>query len=515
MATFTVNNNNDSGLGSLRQAIADANAATGLDTIEFADNLNGQTITLTSGELEITDELIINGLGSDFLALSGNNTDRIFLIDDGDASNQIDVKIDGLTITEGTNDEGAAILTRENLDLLNSSISGNAGTGISSSSGVNLNIINSDIANNAGTGISASETILTILNSAIANNLGSAIEGINILWEITGSTISDNSEGGISGFNGNFTLSDTIIANNGDHGITGDRVNFTIENSIISGNTTTDSGGGISGGSSSFIGTINNSQIINNTADSDGDGNGNGGGLNLPIGGVSITLTNTIIAGNFDNSPAGSELNPDLAGSSFVSNGFNFIGDITGLQNSDTFTAIGDLFGTKDNPLELSNLIEGTTGNDSLVGTVGINRIEGGDGNDTLLIQGDMGVLLGGANQDSLLGSSGDDTLNGGSGDDTLSGNTGRDFLIGGAGSDRFLLASGFTMDSDIILDYQDGVDRLVLTDGLSFADLTINQGVDNTTITETATNQILAILNNIEANNIDQDDFELNQISS
>ena len=511
MATFTVNNNNDSGLGSLRQAIIDANAATGLDTIEFADNLSGQTITLTSGELQITDHLTINGLGADFLTLSGNNTDRVLLIDDGDVSNQIDVTIDGLTITEGTNDEAAAIFTLENLDLLNSSISGNAGTGISSSSGVNLTIINSDIANNAGTGISAPETILTILNSTIANNLALGIDGINIKWEITGSTISENSSGGISAFNGNFILSDSIISDNKGHGITGDRVNFAIDNSLITGNTTTDSGGGISGGSYSFVGTINNSQIINNTADSDGDGKGNGGGVNLPIGGVSVTLTNTIIADNFDNSPVDSEQNPDLSGSGLVSNGFNFIGDITGLQDPNTFTALGDLFGTSDNPLKLSSLLEGTAGNDSLVATVEIDRIEGGDGNDTLLNQGDISVLLGEANRDSLLGSTGDDTLNGGSGNDTLNGGSGSDVLIGGAGSDRFWLVPGVTVDSDIISDYQDGIDRLVLTDGLSVDDLTISQNGDNTAITETATNQTLAILNGVDANNISQDDFELN----
>ena len=47
MATFTVTNSNDSGSGSLRQAIADANAAAGADSIEFAAAFTGQTIALT------------------------------------------------------------------------------------------------------------------------------------------------------------------------------------------------------------------------------------------------------------------------------------------------------------------------------------------------------------------------------------------------------------------------------------------------------------------------------------
>lgn len=45
-ATLIVTNANDSGPGSLRQALADANNG---DTIQFDVALNGQTISLTSG----------------------------------------------------------------------------------------------------------------------------------------------------------------------------------------------------------------------------------------------------------------------------------------------------------------------------------------------------------------------------------------------------------------------------------------------------------------------------------
>jgi hypothetical protein len=48
-ATITVMNTLDSGLGSLRQALADANDG---DTINFSPALTG-TITVTSGELHI------------------------------------------------------------------------------------------------------------------------------------------------------------------------------------------------------------------------------------------------------------------------------------------------------------------------------------------------------------------------------------------------------------------------------------------------------------------------------
>ena len=61
-APFAVTNTNDSGAGSLRQAILDANANNGLDTISFAIPAAGvQTISLASPLPAITDPVVING----------------------------------------------------------------------------------------------------------------------------------------------------------------------------------------------------------------------------------------------------------------------------------------------------------------------------------------------------------------------------------------------------------------------------------------------------------------------
>ena len=357
MATFTVNNSNDRGRGSLRRAIRDANATAGLDTIEFNGNLSGQKITLNIGELAITDHLTINGLGADQLTVSGNNASRVFLVDDGDESNVIDVTLDGLTISEGTSDDGGGILNRETLTVLNSTISNNAGRGISSVGG-NLTVLNSTILNNSSRGISSVGGNLTVDNSSISDNMGIGIGGTSGNWEITKSTISGNRNEGMSLGWASLILNDSTISDNKSSGIRGDRVNFEIDNSTISSNTTTGDGGGIFGGSYWFNGTISNSTITNNFADSDGDGFGNGGGVNKHIGGGGITFKNTIIAGNFDNSPAGSEQHPDVSGPGIGSNGYNLVGDITGVRAFDPstpfnpFTAPGDLFGNSNNPLD-------------------------------------------------------------------------------------------------------------------------------------------------------------------
>src|SRR2546423_14172293 len=86
-ATLTVTTTNDTGSGCLRQAIL--TAGTG-DTINFA--VTG-AITLTNGELLITNNLNIVGPGATNLGVSGNFSGRILEI----ASN-ITVNISGLTL---------------------------------------------------------------------------------------------------------------------------------------------------------------------------------------------------------------------------------------------------------------------------------------------------------------------------------------------------------------------------------------------------------------------------------
>src|SRR5689334_18927313 len=62
-ATFTVLNTNDTGSGSLRQAVIDANGSAGADTIVFDTTAfaSPQTINLATGQISIADAVTING----------------------------------------------------------------------------------------------------------------------------------------------------------------------------------------------------------------------------------------------------------------------------------------------------------------------------------------------------------------------------------------------------------------------------------------------------------------------
>src|SRR5262245_6101625 len=102
-STLTVLDLADSGPGSLRQAVLDANANPGADVIDFAPELSG-TIVLTGGQPSITDDLQIDGPGADRLAISGNDSSRVLQIAGG-----VTVGMDDLTITDGRADRGGAI----------------------------------------------------------------------------------------------------------------------------------------------------------------------------------------------------------------------------------------------------------------------------------------------------------------------------------------------------------------------------------------------------------------------
>src|SRR5262245_40626719 len=124
LSTLHVSTLADGGAGSLRDAVAQANAHTGADVIVFDDGLAG-TIALSGGELDITDDLKINGPGADKLTVSGGNLSRVFQVEAGE-----DVSISGLTIAGGNAaaGNGGGIDNFGTLSVSDVVFSGNAAT---------------------------------------------------------------------------------------------------------------------------------------------------------------------------------------------------------------------------------------------------------------------------------------------------------------------------------------------------------------------------------------------------
>src|SRR6478752_2272770 len=211
---ITVANTNDSGPGSLRQALADANDG---DTIDFDPSLKGQTISLTSAELVINKSITISGPGPNLLAVSrAQNAPafRIFNLMPGRS-----VTIQGLTISNGLAPKfgcGGGILHQGSLlSLINCTVSGNStdgtGGGICVDANATLTIDSSTLSGNyAGDygGSIANSGTLIINNSTLSGNRGEFAAGAIL-----------------NGFNGDASL--------------------TVSNSTLSENTTQLHGGGI------------------------------------------------------------------------------------------------------------------------------------------------------------------------------------------------------------------------------------------------------------------------------
>ncbi|HKG37031.1 MAG TPA: hypothetical protein VKA89_11395, partial [Solirubrobacterales bacterium] len=103
-ATFTVSNLADSGGGSLRDALAQANSdPESADDIVFQSGLSGQ-ITLSSS-LNVLSRVDIHGPGANVITVSGNDATRVFDVGLGDRQ----ASISGLTITDGATGSGGGI----------------------------------------------------------------------------------------------------------------------------------------------------------------------------------------------------------------------------------------------------------------------------------------------------------------------------------------------------------------------------------------------------------------------
>jgi hypothetical protein len=263
-ATFTVTNINDSGSGSLRQAVLDANAnLAAIHEINFQAGLTG-TIILTNGTIEISGQLTITGPGADVLAVSGNKVSRVFTV-----AGPGPTTIQGLTIKEGRAEQGGGIYSAEGFLTLNH---------LTFSNNLAMNAANAATSGEGG-GLYNKGSTLTVMNSTLSDNTtggaGGGIHNFNGPLTVSNSTLSgniagSNGGGGINSYGSTLTVINSTLSGNvaGDiDGMGGGiRMNYgalTVRNSTLTGNTATRVGGGIY---SMNIATVNNSLIVGNTA---------------------------------------------------------------------------------------------------------------------------------------------------------------------------------------------------------------------------------------------------------
>ncbi len=243
--------------------------------------------------VDIVTDVTIQGDAADTTILDGNDSDRVVSVAPDTTVTIADVTIQN-GADSGTGDEGAGIRNNGILNLDNSTVqNNNGGTG-------------GGIFNGQPPGAPLPGGSLIITNCTISGNT------------------STNTGGGIS--NGGAGI--------GDPDYTGTLI---MVNSTVSGNTSSVNPGGMGGGGGIYnhtgsTATLLNVTVANNTANASSTAQGGGGVQNNGT----MTVDNTLIADNSDNSSANAE---DCQGTLGSTVGYNLVEDLTGCTLSGTTTA--------------------------------------------------------------------------------------------------------------------------------------------------------------------------------
>jgi hypothetical protein len=296
-ASITVTNTNDSGLGSLRHALAMANDG---DTINFA--VTG-TITLTSGGLSINKNITISGPGADQLSIDGNQAIVVFGVFYGKAAT-----ISGLAARNAQ----SGVLNEGTVTVTNCVLSGNSYDGLSNY-GVAA-VSSCVLTGNLYDGLYSYEGETTVSNSVVSGNSGGGLfNDVNFgpnnpvvgfgSMTVSDSIISDNSGPGVWNYSFLTILDSTLSGNSAGQALDGGGIRsgtfkapggVTVINSTISGNSASGGGGGIA----NIYGGVT---IVNSTIS--GDSAGEGGGIANYSGGVQVS--NSTMSGNSAGSGGG------------------------------------------------------------------------------------------------------------------------------------------------------------------------------------------------------------------
>jgi hypothetical protein len=323
-ATIIVTEASDSGPGTLRQALADAQDG---DTITF-DQAIYNTLWVTHGDLVVDKSVAIVGLGANRLTVDAEHANRIFYI-----SPNKTVSISGLTIANGSAPSpyfgGGIYNDHGNLTVSSCTITGNVavsgvGGGIFNDNGT-LTVLGSTLTGNStwyGGAVSTNwlgggTATVTITNSTLSGNTASYGGGIineNATLILSNSTVNGNSaeyggggldNGGYAGTSTVAIINSTLSANSAAFGggvLNDANGTMTISNSTFSGNS---AGTGHNVEFDGFGGgiwnvqtlTITNSTLSGNSALTEGGAICNGGNFSNPILKIGGTIFNASSSG--------------------------------------------------------------------------------------------------------------------------------------------------------------------------------------------------------------------------
>jgi CSLREA domain-containing protein len=309
--------NFSSGDLSLREAIELANSSPETNSITFATSTNGTGFDLSLNEMFVTDTLTITGNGAANTVIDAQQASRIFNFSSGDFTlNGVTLK-NGKTTADGNGGGGGAIAASSSglLTVQNSTVSGNSTAGSTARGGAIFAISGA---------VTISQSTLSGNSTAGSDADGGAIYAISGAVTISQSTLSGNSTAGSNSDGG------AIFAFSGA---------VSISHSTLSGNSTagSDAYGGAIYAENGAV-TISQSTLTLNNAQ------GQGGAIFSFSS--SVTILNSIVAGNTDDGTAPDvRKSPDVGDAFIVTNSMIGRNNGTGLTASATPDSNGNLIG--------------------------------------------------------------------------------------------------------------------------------------------------------------------------
>ncbi|MFN8530808.1 MAG: choice-of-anchor Q domain-containing protein [Anaerolineae bacterium] len=301
---FVVTTLNDSGDGSLRQAITNANNIAGSDTITFTAAANG-TIAYLSDMPNIVSTITIIGNSPANTILSGNGARRVLTLATGNTLN-----VSNLTIRDGSNSLGGGIYAGGILNVFNVYFINNVASSVGGAifyDGTSLSISNSIFHDNRSLSVSFGGGAIRA-----SNNNGGSVTGTltnNLFYNNT----SSNSAGALYLRAGTYTVTNNTLTNNTstNGSITYESATVNLRNSILANSSSSDC--------SSAGGTINvqNSLIEDGSCGVTSGVNGNLTGDPALNGDFTLSAASIAInAGNNALIPVG--VTTDLAGNARI-----------------------------------------------------------------------------------------------------------------------------------------------------------------------------------------------------
>jgi hypothetical protein len=217
---------------SLREAVQAANNTAGANTISFEQD-STFNISLSSGELTITNAVTIDGSDAADVTIDGDSSTRIFNVSDSNAA----TTLRSLTITNGTQGVySAADLTVESTTISNNT-SDDSGAGVDMSSLVqrSLTITDSTISGNSTAKAGGGVLVFGYVDVLIEDSIISGNSTGNYGNFYGGGIIANLNASSANGF-GSLSISSSQINNNVGGGIS-TNLGLTLTSSVVSGNT--------------------------------------------------------------------------------------------------------------------------------------------------------------------------------------------------------------------------------------------------------------------------------------